>query len=164
VRAGRARVASAAAAGLAATALLAACGGTPERTVSIREYTANSADLIDQLHGDLVATAQVGDLGDARRALARTSDLMPLLMAYDDFAGCQEMVRNNGSAGPRFGPMVATLQSACRFLERGSQLFETAATRSDAVALLAASRTTLQATPLLFRAKAELVAASAGKR
>jgi hypothetical protein len=166
VRRRTARVASAAAAALTAGAVLAGCGsGGGSTDVSDRQYSANAAGLIDQLHGDLVtSSAAVGDIGDARRVLGRPSDLYSLLMAYGDFGGCRTMLRNAGEAGSRFGRVETTLESACRYLERGSRLFQTAATRSDAAALLAAARTSLLATPLLIRAKAELAAASGGRR
>jgi hypothetical protein len=158
VRASHARVAAAAAAALAAGALCAGCGETA-KSVDVRQFSANTADVIAQLHGDLASAAAVGDLRDARRALRHPSDLYPLLMAFADLGGCDAMRRNAGNGGPRFGRVEATLRSACRFLERGSRLFTTAATRSDAAALLAAARTTALASPLLYRAEAELVAA-----
>jgi hypothetical protein len=145
---------------------LAACGGHSARTgtaaVTAPPFPANAAGLIAQLHADLVVgSQQVAGLRSARQALHNESDLMALLIAYDDFGSCSAMVRNAGTAGTRFARVVTTLTSACRYLERASQLFGTAASRSDAGALLAASRTTLLASPLLFRATAELVAADA---
>jgi hypothetical protein len=167
VRRRTARVASAATAALtagAAVALLAGCGGRAPTDANDRQYSANAAGLIEQLHGDLVtSSAEVGDLGDAQRVLRRPSDLYSMLMAYGDFGGCRTMLRNVGHAGTRFGRVQTTLASACRYLERGSRLFQTAATRSDAAALLAAARTSLLASPLLIRAQAELADATGGR-
>jgi hypothetical protein len=144
---------------------LAACGGGGSSAASARQYTANAAGLIDQLHEDLVVgSQQAAGLDAARRALHSNSDLYALLMAYDDFGSCRTMVRNVGAAGRRFARVEAALTSACRYLERASDLFTAATTRSDPVALVAASRTTLRASPLLFRAKAELVAATGRRR
>jgi hypothetical protein len=159
VRASHARVAAAAAAALAAGAFCTGCGESA-KPLNSRQFSANAAGVIYQLHGDLASAAAVGDLGDARRALSHPSDLYPLLMAFADLGGCNAMRRNAGNGGPRFGRVEATLRAACRFLERGSRLFTTAATRSDAVVLLAAARTTALASPLLYRAEAELVAAT----
>jgi len=123
------------------------------------------SELIDQLHGDLIASsAAVGDIGDARRLLGRTSDLYALLMTFDDFDGCSTMLRNVGDPGRRFSRVHATLASACHDLEGGSRLFTTAANGSDPGALLAAQDTSRLASPLLYRAELELNAAKRHRR
>jgi hypothetical protein len=146
-------------------ASLTACGGAPASSgapSSDRQYSANVAELIDQLHQDLVVSGdQASGLDAARKALHDSSRLYAMLVVYGDFGSCGRMLRNVGVAGAKFGRVDATLGSACGYLERAATLFTAAATRSDARALLAASRTTLKASPLLYRAKAELLAASA---
>jgi hypothetical protein len=149
----------------AVLALLAGCGSSDSLSVGERQYAANAAGLIDQLHGDLIASsAAVGEIGDARRLLGRTSDLYVLLMTFDDFDGCSTMLRNVGDPGRRFSRVHATLASACHDLEGGSRLFTTAANGSDPAALLAAQDTSRLASPLLYRAELELNAAKRHRR
>jgi len=145
-------------AALAACALFTGRGGSPPARVSpAHEFAANAADLISQLHDDVtVSGATAVSLTSAQRALDDSSDLYVMLVAYNDFGSCSAMVRNAGTADARFGRVEASLGSACGFLERAARLFADAATRSDARALVRAARTTLQASPLLYRAQVEL--------
>jgi hypothetical protein len=154
-----------AAAALAAVTVLSACGGAPRPAPSLAQadsqYAANAAGLIDQFHQDVVVSSGPADsLASARSALRDNSNLFAMLVVYSDFGSCLDMVRNVGVAGLRFGRVEATLSSACRYLEHAAKLFSAAATNSDAHALLAASRTTLKAGPLLYLARVELTAAS----
>jgi hypothetical protein len=162
----RARRASAAVAGLAAGSLLlavAACGGSGAQpgTSAERQFAANAAGLIGQLHDDLaVSEAEASSLASARRTLQNSSDLLATFVAFIDFGSCGQMVKNAGTPTGRLRRVQATLRSACRLLERASPLFTTAEVHSDARALLAATRIIVQASPLLYRAQVELDAAS----
>jgi hypothetical protein len=167
VKGSLARRANAVGACLGASAWVAACtacgaGSAPYAgTQAERQFTANTAGLIDQLHQDLVVSSTVGSsLGAARSALRDHADRYAMLIAYTDFGSCRSMVRNAGGPNRRFDRVEAALESACSYLEQAANLFTLATTRSDAGALVSASRTTLKASPLLYRAKVELVAAS----
>src|SRR5439155_19517443 len=157
-------------AGLAASVSVAcftACGGSssPATKSADRQFAANMAGLIDQLHGDVtISTAEGSSLASARKALRNPADLVAMLVAYTDFGSCRKMVRNTGNPASRFGRVEATIDSACAVLERASTLFTDAATRSDPQALLAAARVTGKATPFLYRAKVELDAANPSVR
>jgi hypothetical protein len=159
-----------AAAGLAVSVSVAsftACGGSPSPATESPEqrFAANTAGLIDQLHKDVtISTAEGSSLVSARKALRNPADLLAMLVAYTDFGSCRKMVRNTGNASSRFGQVEAALGSACALLERAATLFTDAATRSDPQALLAATRVTGKATPLLYRAKVELDAANGSAR
>jgi hypothetical protein len=101
------------------------------------------------------------DLASARRALHDESDLYAMLVAYTRFGGCTESLRNVGAPSARVRAVEKTLSLACRRLERASALFTLAVERSDAKLLLAATRTALTASPLLYRAQSKLDAARA---
>jgi hypothetical protein len=122
-----------------------------------REWVDNAAGFIDNLGDTLALSANGGsDLASARRALRDESDLYALVVAYTRFGGCQETLLNLGVPARRMRKVENTLTLACRRLERSSALFTQAVTGSDASALLAATQTALRASPLLYRAKAEL--------
>jgi len=161
-----ARTASAAAAVLAAGGMLlvaAGCGGGgpgPEELAQ-RQFAANAAGLIGQLHDDLaVSEAEGSTLATARRTLHNRSDLLATFVAFIDFGSCREMVHNAGTPTGKLRRVQATLRSACRLLEKSSLLFTTAEVHSDPAALLEATRQILKAAPLLYRAEVELNAAS----
>jgi hypothetical protein len=147
----------------AVAVVLAGCGGgsaAPEaQTLGERTWIDNASVLIDQLDDGVLASDGSGtDLATARAALANQSDLVVLLMANMAFGDCAESVRNVGVPTDRLRHVASTLSSACRILQRASTIFTRAATGSDARALLAASRLTLRASPLLEEAKVELAA------
>jgi hypothetical protein len=143
-----------------------ACGTTsPLSAAGERQFAANATDLIAQLHQDVVVSSNVGTtLSGARRALQDHSDLYVLLVAYNDFASCRSMLRNAGGPDPRFDRFEASLGSACAYLEQAANLFTIATTHADAGALVSASRTSLKASPLLYRAEIELDAAGGTSR
>jgi hypothetical protein len=124
----------------------------------------NASDFIARLDGDVALSAEGGgDLETARRTLEDESNLVTLLMANVAFGSCQESLRNVGVPTLRLQRVETTLASACRVLQRAARLFTRAATNSDPRELLAASRTTLKASPLLHQAKGQLADLRAGR-
>jgi len=145
---------------------LAGCGGTgpsgPSRPAD-REWAANADGVIGILERDLALSASGGaTLAAARRALADSSNLYTILVAYTDFGGCTHMVGSIGPPLPRFAKVTATLGGVCGSLERASALFTHATQASDPRSLLAATRLALATAPRLARARAELDAAHTG--
>jgi hypothetical protein len=143
-------------------ATLTACGGTSARVVGAdEEWVANTGGVIDELERDVLLAGSGGDtMLAARHALHDQSNLYTILVAYTDFGGCNHMVFTAGTPAPRFALVERTLSTACTLLQHAAVLFTRAVTRHDARALLTATRTTLLASPLLLRAKAELDRAS----
>ncbi len=84
----------------------------------------------------------------ARRALGSDSDLYALVFAYADLGGCRAMIRH--ASAPR--ALEPVLEAPCGRLQHAAGTFTRATTRSDAHALLAASRQAHGAEPLLVRA------------
>ena len=108
-----ARVVAAALVTAALAAAVAGCGGGSGGTTE-RQFAANAAGLIQQLHQDLALSMDDGsDLASARKALADVDDLYVLLQAFGDFGSCRQMVKNAGRAEARFDRVEATLGSAC---------------------------------------------------
>jgi hypothetical protein len=141
--------------GLLAAALLVvattACGGTATVAPAppSSEWRANAVQVVQQLRVDIAAAGVAGSTRTAaRHALADTSDLYALLVAYSDLGGCRAMV-NAASAPAR---VVAALEPACGHLQRASALFARAAQGSDPGALVRATRETGLAQPQLVRA------------
>jgi hypothetical protein len=154
-----------AAVGVAAALLLAGCGSgasssrvSPQpASVADRVWLDSVSGFIENLDESVLLSTSGGDnLASARVALHNESDLYGMLVAYTMFAGCQETLLNLGAPAPRLGDVRKTLASACRRLERASALFTRAIKHSDPRVLLAATRTTLAAAPLLSRARVEL--------
>jgi hypothetical protein len=146
-----------------AAVVFAACGGgvsQPPRSAA-SEWRANAAGVIDQLRADTAAAASDGDsISSARAVLLDDSRLYGLLVAYSDFGGCRHMVAAAGDPPLGFRLVDATLGRACGGLQRAAALFTRAASRSNAPALVAASRAVEAAAPLLERAELELRSAS----
>lgn len=142
----------------ACIAALTACGETSTpRAGANREWVANAGVVIDQLERDVLLAGSGGNtIRTARQALQRQSNLYTILVAYTDFGGCNHMVSAAGTPASRFAPVERSLASACTVLQRAAVLFTRAMTRHDPRALLMATRTTLQASPLLVHAKTEL--------
>jgi hypothetical protein len=144
---------------------LAACGQTAPPAPSSqgdRQWIDNISGVIDQLVRDMGLSASGGDtIGAARMALHDQSSLYTILVAYTDFGGCDHMVASAGQPPVRFAKLGRTLAGACALLQRAAVLFTQANSQNDPRALLAATRLTLRATPLLIRASAEL--ATGGK-
>jgi hypothetical protein len=151
------------AASLAAAALAAGCGTgsapavAPEGSPAAREWVDNAARFVQQLQHDVSMSAAGGsNLATARRAVANQDAVYLLLVAYTDFGDCNRELAAAGTPS-RHGQAAAQLVlAACRPLERASTLFTRAMQRNDARTLLAATRTSATAAPLLVRALAAL--------
>ncbi|MGZ4338466.1 MAG: hypothetical protein ACXVQ3_00265 [Gaiellaceae bacterium] len=140
---------------LVVAALLAApataCGGhrSAAEVPASGAWRANARQVVEQLRVD-VAAASIGGTtrADAARALANTSDLYALLVAYSDLGGCRAMV---GAAAPP-PRVVAAFEPACDRLQRAAALFARAAQRSDPAVLVRATGEAARAQPQLVRA------------
>jgi hypothetical protein len=145
---------------LAAVALLGACGTSetaPSPQALDRQWLANTRGVVAQLRHDLMLIHVSGrSLPAARAALRSDSDLYALLLAYSDFGGCRRMIAGAGPPAQSASRLELTLAHACARLQRGAALFTRAVSRSDAEALLAASRAAGGASPLLVRATLQL--------
>jgi hypothetical protein len=145
-----------------AVVLTAGCGTTPAplpgaRSNGERLWIDNASQLLDELDQGVVVSDDPGtDVATARAALGNQSELVNLLMANVAFGSCDESVRNVGVPTRRLERVASTLVSACRILQRASDLFTRATTGPDAHALLEASRLAERASPLLRRARLEL--------
>jgi hypothetical protein len=142
----------------ACVAALTACGGTSAPLAGAdREWVANTGGVIDELERDVLLAGSGGDtIRAARQALDDQSNLYTILVAYTDFGGCNHMVSAAGTPAERFARVERILTTACTLLQRAAVLFTRAVTRHEPSALLAATRTTLRASPLLTHAKIEL--------
>ena len=140
--------------------LLAGCGGTSAPAGSAqgdRQWVANAGGVIDELERDvLLAGNGGGTYAAAAAALRNESNLYTVLVAYSDFGGCDHMLSAAGTPTARYAKVERAIAASCVLLQRAAALFTQAASTHDAHALLAATRTTLEASPLLVRAKAEL--------
>jgi hypothetical protein len=141
-----------------AAVVFAACGGgtsqAPRSAAS--EWGANAAGIIDQLRADAVAASDGDSISSARAALRDESRLYGLLVAYSDFGGCRHMVGAVGRPPLPFRRVGVTLARACANLQSAAALFTRAASRSNAPALVAATRAVAVAAPLLEHAELEL--------
>jgi hypothetical protein len=154
------------AAPLAAAALAAGCGGAtgpvasvPAGSPAAREWIDNAARLVQQLQRDVTMSATGGsNLASARRAVADDGAVYLLLVAYGDFGDCNRELAAAGTPGAHGRAIAVLILSACRPLEQASALFTRAMQRNDATALLAATRTSATAAPMLVRALAALEA------
>jgi hypothetical protein len=128
----------------------AACGsGQAKTTTATREWRANARGALIQLKQDVDATGVGGTTrADAARALANTSDLFGLLVAYSDLGGCRAMIA--ATAAP--APLAAQLARPCNHLQRAAALFTRATVHSDANALVRAGQEARRAEPELVHA------------
>jgi hypothetical protein len=135
--------------GLAAL-VCAGCGsGQAKTAAATREWRANARGALIQLRQDVAATAVGGTTrADAARALASTSDIFGLLVAYADLGGCRAMIR--ATTAPL--PVAKELARPCGHLERAARLFTRATVRSDPDALVRAGREARRAEPELVHA------------
>jgi hypothetical protein len=142
---------------------LAACGGHRGSTTrsAAGEWTANAADVIEQLRSDSVGAADGDTVPSARAALHDESRLYALVVAYTDFGGCRHMANALGTPPPSFKATAAALDRACADLQHAAALFTRAATTTDPRSLVAAAHAVRAASPLLERADLELHRASA---
>jgi hypothetical protein len=132
------------------------CGAArvpPAATAPAAQWRANARQVVEQLQVDIAAASIAGSTrADAERALASTSDLYGLLVAYSDLDGCHAMV-DATSAPDR---VVGAFQPACVHLQRAAALFARATQRSEPEALVRATRETRLAQPQLVRAMLEI--------
>jgi hypothetical protein len=163
-------VARAAALGAAAIAIaaLSACGaGTrgaapPHPVLTEREWVDNAARFADDLGADVLLSADGGsDVASARVALRDQHTLYALLIAYTAFDDCGATLVDLGPPARSLQGVAQNLAAACRGFERASELFSAAVKRSSPATLLAATRTTLAASPSLYGARTELEALGA---
>ena len=135
--------------GLAAL-MCAACGSGQARTrTAAREWRANAAGALAQLQKDVTAIDIGGTTGaEAARALADTSDLFALLVAYTDLGGCRAMIAAT-TAPP---PVAVQLARPCVHLQRAAALFSRATVRADPGALVRAGGEARRAEPELVHA------------
>jgi hypothetical protein len=145
-----------------AAALVAGCGGshtpTPAARSSLeRDWLANARQLVATLEADVLLSADGGaNVATARRALSNSSDLYAMVIAYTDFAGCGRVLGSFGRPAPAAEAARAALDAACVRLERAAALFHQAMSGNDVKTLLAATRASLAAEPLLVRTKEAL--------
>ena len=128
----------------------AGCGAArPAKPVVSAEWRTNAQQVVQQLRVD-ISTASVGGSTrtEAAKALRDTSDLYALLVAYSDLGGCREMV----TAAQPPTRVARAFAPACDHLQRAAELFSRATQRSDATALVRATRETGLAQPSLVRA------------
>lgn len=129
----------------------------PERSAAERLWVDNAGRFVSTLNSDIGLTAGGGPtVADARRAMADTDGIYTLLVAYSLFGDCGPALAAVGTPSPTASRALATLVRACTRLEHASALFQQAMTRHEPTALLAATRTSLAAAPLLARARLEL--------
>jgi hypothetical protein len=97
-------------------------------------------------------------LASARRAVQDDNIVYLLLVAYGDFGDCNRELAAAGTPSAHERAALAVILSACRPLEQASALFTRAMRRNDARTLLAATRTSATAAPILVKALAALEA------
>ncbi len=154
------------AAGLAAAGALGGCGGSahpapapPQQPAAERLWVENADRFVSTLNSDIGLTTGGGPtIADARRTMTNTDGIYTLLVAYSLFGDCGPALAAVGTPGPPAGRTLATLVAACTRLEHASALFQQAMTRHEPSVLLAATRASLAAAPLLARARLELAA------
>jgi hypothetical protein len=112
---------------------------------------------VEQLERDITMSAAGGsNLASARRAVEDESAVYLLLVAYGDFGDCNRELASAGTPSSHGRAAAALIVTACRPLEQASALFTRAMQRNDANALLAATRISASAAPILVRALALL--------
>jgi len=119
-------------------------GGGAPRAAPPSDWRSNALGLLEQLQGDL-ATTQLGGTtrAAAARALADTSQLYALLVAYTDLGGCGRMAADTQAPAA----VARSFAGACADLERAAASFARAATRDDPRALARATRIAALAEP-----------------
>jgi hypothetical protein len=105
-----------------------------------------------------MSAAGGSNLASARRAVRDDNSVYLLLVAYGDFGDCNRELAAAGTPSAHARKIAAVILTACRPLERASALFTRAMQRNDARALLAATRTSATAAPILVEALAALEA------
>ena len=146
-----------------AGALLAGCGSGSHSSASSprpsleRGWLGAARQLVSTLEKDVLLSAYGGaNVATARRALSDSSDLYAMVIAYTDFGGCGKVVDSFGHPGPADEASIAAIASACAQLQRAAAIFRRAMVGNSPKILLAATRASLAAEPLLLRAKTAL--------
>ena len=103
-----------------------------------------------------MSAAGGSNLASARHAVADADAVYVLLVAYGDFGDCNRELAAAGIPSRRGRAAAALVVEACKPLQRASALFTRAMQLNDPRALLAATRTSATAAPLLVRALATL--------
>jgi hypothetical protein len=130
--------------------VLAGCGGGSASRV---DWRANAHQVVSQLRADVLAAEAGGPTrAAAARQLADTSQLVGLLLAYNELADCHRMVV--ATLAP--AKVVRVLAASCGHLQRAAVLFTRANTHNDPDALVRASREAALAEPQLVRASLAL--------
>jgi hypothetical protein len=162
------RRAAALGAAVIAMASATACGsgnrsGAPGRPVlNEREWVDNAAFFADSLGTDVLLTANGGsNVASAQAALRDQHALYAMLVAYTAFDDCGRTLTDLGPPATKLRPVAQELAAACRGFEHASALFTVAVRRSSATWLLAATQTTLAASPSLYDARTALEALGA---
>jgi hypothetical protein len=143
-------------------ALLTGCGSSshgpaPPSPALQRAWLANARQLVATLETDVLLSAYGGaNVATARRALANSSDVYGMVLAYTDFASCGKLLGSFGPPGPTHAAARRALGLACKQVEEAAAIFHDAMSRNDPKILLAATRAALAAEPLLVQARAEL--------
>jgi len=151
-----------------AGALLAGCGSgsdtsTPQPSLE-RGWLGAARQLVSTLQKDVLLSAYGGaNVATARRALLDTSDLYALVIAYTDFGGCGKVVESFGQPDHAAEAPIAAIASACAQLEHAAAIFRRAMVGNSPKILVAATRASLAAEPLLLRAKAALASYRASR-
>jgi hypothetical protein len=115
------------------------------------------AQLIATFESDVLLSVNGGaNVATARRALANTSDLFGMALAYTDFADCEKVIRSFGRPLPVDKAASAQLGSACNHVEGAAAVFRRAMLANDPRTLVSATRAALAAEPFPVRAKAAL--------
>ena len=131
--------------------------GSPTGSLAAREWVDNAARFVQQLQQDITISAAGGaNIASARRAVENESAVYLLLVAYGDFGDCNRELASAGTPSSHGRTVAALIVTACRPLEQASALFTRAMQRNDANALLAATRISASAAPILVRALALL--------
>jgi hypothetical protein len=148
--------------------LVVGCGsGSDARTPSSRPslepgLLGAARQLVSTLQKDVLLSVYGGaNVATARRAVLNSSDLYAMVLAYTDFGGCGKVVKSFGQPGPAARPAIAAIGSACTQLERAAAIFRRAMKSNSPQVLVAATRASLAAEPLLLRAKAALASYAA---
>jgi hypothetical protein len=103
-----------------------------------------------------MSTTGGSNLASARHAVKDPDIVYLLLVAYGDFGDCNRELAAAGTPSRHGRAAAALIISACRPLERAAALFVRSMQHDDARALLAATRLSATAAPILVHALAEL--------
>ena len=106
----------------------------------------------------LLSTAGGANAATARRALASTSAVYTVLVAYTFFGDCSSELADTGVPSARGQSVVVLIVAACRRLAHAAALFQLAMRKRQVGPLVAAGKTSLAVEPLVARAREQLQA------